>query len=94
MALTIFVTKKSVTQSQSGLWNITLNLVCKDGTPEVINQDFSMRYKVGQDVEVVVKKIQEEMQRVIDYYKSSQVIFNHAKLATAITYLNNNLVGG
>ncbi len=54
MALTILVTKKIVTQSQSGLWNITLNLVCKDGVPEVINQDFSMRYKVGQDVEVVV----------------------------------------
>ena len=93
MALTILVTKKSVTQSQDRLWNITLNLSCKDGVPEVINQDFSFRYKTGQDIEVVVKKIQEEMQRVIDYYKSSQVIFNHAKLTTAITYLNSNLVG-
>lgn len=93
MVLTILVTKKSVTQSQDGLWSITLNLTCKDGTPEVINQDFSMRYKTGQDIELVAKKIQEEMQRVINYYKSSQVIFNHAKLATAITYLNSNLVG-
>ncbi len=93
MALSITVTKKSVTQSQDGLWGITLNLVCKDGVPEVINQDFSMRYKTGQDIEVVVKRLQEEMQRIINYYKSSQVIFNHAKLATAITYLNSNLVG-
>jgi len=93
MALAILVTKKSVTQSQDGLWNITLNLACQDATVEVINQVFSMRYKTGQDIEVVVKKVQEEMQRVIDYYKSSQVILNHAKLATAITYLNSNLVG-
>jgi len=93
MALTVLVTKKSVTQSQDGLWNIILNLTCKDGTSEVINQDFSIRYKTGQDIEGVVKKIQEEMQRVIGYYKSSQVIFNHAKLATAITYLNSNLGG-
>lgn len=93
MALIILVTKKSVTQVQEGLWNITLNLICNDGVPEVINQDFSMRYKTGQDVEVVVKKIQEEMQKVINYYKSSQFIFNHAKLATAITYLNTNLGG-
>ena len=92
MALTILVTKKSVTQSQDGLWSITLNLACKDGVPEVINQDFSMRYKTGQDIGLVVKKVQEEMQRVINYYKSSQFIFNHAKLATAITYLNSNLV--
>jgi len=93
MPLTILITKKSVTQSQDGLWNITLNLACKDGVPEVINQDFSVRYKTGQDIGVVVKKIQEEMQRVINFYKSSQVILNHAKLATAITDLNSNLVG-
>ena len=88
MALTVLVTKKSVTQSQNGLWGITLNLTCKDGIPEVINQDFFIRYKTGQDIEVIVKRVQEEMQKVIDYYKSSQVIFN-----TAITYLNSNLVG-
>jgi len=93
MPLTILITKKSVTQSQEGLWKITLNLACKDGVPEVINQDFSVRYKTGQDIEVVVKKTQEEMQRVINFYKSSQVILNHAKLATAIIYLNSNLVG-
>ena len=93
MPLTILVMKESVTQSQDGLWNITLNLTCKDGVPEVINQDFSFRYKTKQDIEVVVKKIQEEMQRVINYYKFSQVIFNHAKLASAIIYLNSNLGG-
>jgi hypothetical protein len=93
MALTITVTKKSVTQSQEGLWLITLNLVCLDAAVEVINQDFTMKYKTGQDVEVKVKLLQEEMQDVINYYKASQVIFNHTKLATAVAYLNNNLVG-
>jgi hypothetical protein len=93
MALTILVTKKGVTQMQEGLWNITLNLVCKDSTIEVINQDFTMRYKTGQDIEIIAKGIQEEMQRVITRYKSSQVIFNHTKLNNAVAYLNSNLVG-
>ncbi len=93
MALTLQVTKKSVQTSQSGLWIITLNLQGLDGATEVINQDFQIRYKTGQDVEVKVKAIQEEMQRFIDNYKSEQVIFNNAKLTTAVNYLNSNLVG-
>lgn len=93
MALTILVTKKSVAQHTDGLWNITLNLVCTDVAVEVINEDFSIRYKLGQDIELVVKKAKEDMQRVINYYKSCQVIFNHAKLAAALIYLNINLEG-
>jgi hypothetical protein len=94
MALTLQVTKKSVQTSQRGLWIITLNLQGLDGTTEVINRDFSIRYKTGQDMEVKVKGIQEEMQELIANYKSEQVIFNHAKLTAAINYLNSNLVGG
>jgi len=93
MALAVTVTKKAVTQNQEGMWHITLNMVCTDSAVEVINQDYTMRYKTGNDIEVVVKKSLEEMQRTINYYKSSQVVFNHTKLNNAVTYLNTNLVG-
>lgn len=91
MALTPTVTKKSVTQSMNKMWNITLNLSVMDGVDEVINKDFNLRYRTGQDVAVRVKTIGVEMQDEIDSYKGEQVIFNHAQLDTAVTWINNNL---
>lgn len=91
MALTPTVTKKSVTQSMNKMWNITLNLSIMDGGDEVINKDFNLRYRTGQDVAERVKTVGVEMQDEIDSYKSSQVILNHAQLDTAVTWINNNL---
>ena len=93
MALIATVTKKSVSLVMPKMWNIVLNLTCTDESVEVINQDFTMTYKTGQDPEIVVMGIEEEMQNTIDAYNSSQVILNHAKLDLGITYLNNNLEG-
>jgi hypothetical protein len=93
MALTIQVTKKSVSQSMEGMWLINLNLSCLDGEIKVIDRDFSIRFKTGNDIELKVKAIREEMQKAINQYKTEQVIFNHAKLTTALIYLNSNLVG-
>lgn len=93
MSLTISVTKKAVSKTMDGLWNITLNLSCADGATKVIDQDFSMKYRTGQDPEVQVKKIQGDMQAAISEYKAEQVLMNHAKLDSAVTYLNANLVG-
>ncbi len=93
MALVSTVTKKTVTETMDKMWSITLNLAVLDGTTEVIKKDFILKYRAGQDVEVKVKEILGEMQEAIDDYKGEQVIFNHAQLDAAITYLNNNLTG-
>jgi len=58
---------------------------------EVINQNFSVRYKTKHDAEEKVKELLEEMQECIDDYKGEQQIFNNAALDTAVTWLNNNL---
>ena len=92
MALTIAVTKKAVVLQMPKLWNITLNMVCTDDTVEVINKDFSVRYRTGQDIEDKATEIKEDMQAEINKYNSEQQIFDHAKMDLLVTYLNNNLV--
>ncbi|KKM65970.1 hypothetical protein LCGC14_1485890 [marine sediment metagenome] len=93
MVLTLTVEKRSVTETMDKMWSIVLNLSALDGTEVVINKDFTLKYRSGQDVEEKVKALLTEMQEAIDDYKSEQAIFNHTKLDTAVTYLNNNLTG-
>lgn len=94
MALTISVTKKSVTEVMDGMWNITLNMTCLDaGAAEVINQDFTASYKQKTDATALAKQIQQEMQIAINSYKSAKTVYDSAKLTTLVTYLNNKLVG-
>ena len=88
---TVIVTKKEVSQQLVGLWNITLNMVCEESSVEVLNQDFNVRYRTGQDIEVKAKELEEQMQDAIDEWNAEQVIFDHSKLADAVTYLNTAL---
>lgn len=90
MALTKTVTKKSVGSIQSNLHIIVFNLIVSDGASNVINQDFSCEYRTGENVSSKVSEIKEQMQKIIDNYKSSLVIFNSAQLDTAV----NNISGG
>ncbi len=96
MALIIEVTKISVKEQMDKLWNITLKLRLLDDIPEpdveVFNQDFSIRYRTGEDIANKENKLQAMMQKAIDDYKNEQVIFDHSKTDTIVTNLNNNLV--
>ena len=91
MALQVEVIKISVSKMMDKLWNITLNLRCTEGIIEVINQNFSVRYRPGQNAEAKVKSLIADMQKIIDDYKSEQQIFNNPLLETAVTWLQNNL---
>ena len=92
MALTKIVTPISVKQQMDKLWNATLNLKILDDAVEVYSQDFSVRYREGEDIANKESKFQIKMQKAIDDYKGEQVIFTHAKMDTMVTNLNNNLV--
>ena len=92
MALTVVVTKVSVLEQMEKLWNITLNLQILDDAVEVHNENFPIRYRTGEDIADKEAKVQAMMQEAIDDYKSEQVIFDHAKMDTMVTNLNNNLV--
>jgi hypothetical protein len=87
----IIVTKKSVSKVQEKLYSITANLICKEDSTEVINQDFSIKYRTGDDIEVKVALIETEMQKAINDYNEENTYFTAAQLDTAITNITNNL---
>ena len=91
MALSIQVTKGSVRLHEPATYYITLNLTVTDDSVEVINQSFECNYSPGQDPEAEVKALKNKMQEAIDKYKAEKTIYDHAKLNTAVTWLNNNL---
>lgn len=109
MAFQIEVTKVSVSEQMEKLWNIRLNLTCwPDGVVKeypvivdgildmknaIIYQDFSARYRNGQNIQTKVQVLFEQMQEAIDDYKGEQQIFDASQLDTAVTWLGNNLVG-
>jgi len=94
MALTITVIKSAVSEQMDKLWNITLHMKLFDGSTDIVfEQDFSIRYRTGEDIANKESGIQLMMQDAIDDYKAEQVIFDHAKMDTMVTNLNNNLVG-
>ncbi|KKK53452.1 hypothetical protein LCGC14_3094650 [marine sediment metagenome] len=92
MALTKTVTPISVKKQMDKLWNVALSLQIFDDAVEVYNQNFSVRYREGEDIADKELKFQAKMQKAIDDYKAEQVIFTHAKMNTMVTNLNNNLV--
>ena len=93
MALTIQVTKISVQQAMPKMWEIILNLTCLDTAVEVINQDFTERYRTGQALSDIGNRFLAAMQDAIDIYKAEQVIFTNPQMDTVVTALNNQLVG-
>ncbi len=96
MALIVEVTKVSVTEQMDKLWNIVLKLRLLDDVPdpdvEVFNRNYSIRYRTGEDIANKEAKLRVTMQEAVDDYKAEQVIFDHAKMDTMVTNLNNNLV--
>lgn len=92
MALEALVTKSSVSQVMPSLWMIAFNLTLTDDTVEVVNRDFSVKYRQGEDIEAKSAELLSMIQKVIDAYKAEQVIFDHSKMTTVETYLNANLV--
>jgi len=89
--MTIQITKKSVKLVQSKLYSITLNMLYLDGAIEILNLDFTCKYRTGENVNNIIAKFQSKMQAEIDNYKAEQVIYNAATLDTAIATLKGNL---
>lgn len=71
-------------------WSSSL---CKDGLIEVVNQDFSQKYRTGQDINDIVSKFKTAMQEAINAYKEETQIYSATQFDTAIVTLQNNLIG-
>jgi len=93
MALSITVSKKSVTQIMVGAYRVTINLSCSDNSVEVINQDFSITYKQGGSVPKLKADLASQMQAAINAYKAEQTLYNSAAMNNAVTDIQSALVG-
>jgi len=91
MALTVLVTKKSVTKVMDKLWDVSVNMVLTDNAVEVINKDYSLHYRTGDSVGAKQTAWIAMMQADIDKYKSEQGIYNAAALDTVVTNVGNAL---
>jgi len=91
MVLTATVTKKSVTEVQSKLWSVSLNMTLKDGTNEVLNKDYALHYRPGDSIAAKKNAWIATMQADIDKYKGEKTIKNAATLNTVVTNVGNAL---
>ena len=91
MALTTTIVKKSVTCSQEGLYQVTLNMKYADGATIFLDMDFTERYKTGQGIGNILVSFKERMKAEIRRYKEAQVILNAAALDAVVTNLNSTV---
>ena len=91
MTLTMTVSKKPVTKVMDKLWNVTMNLVLADDGVEVLNKDYSVRYRTGDNIAAKEKTIADMMQADIEKYKSERQIYLAAALDTAVTNVQKRL---
>ena len=91
MALTTTITKKSVTLSQEGLYQVTLNMVYADGATVLLDKDFSEPYKTGQTWSTFTFNMKAKMRAAIRYYKEEQAVVAAAGLDAVVTNLNTTV---
>lgn len=92
MTLSVTVIKKSVSKNMDKLWNISMNMTLTDETVEVINKDYSIRYRTGDNIGAKTNQLKVQMQADIDKYKAEQAIFVNAQLDTAVSTVQAGLV--
>ena len=88
----ITITKKAVNKTDNG-YTITLNMICKDGAIEIINQDFTQNHNPANSVDVAKEAIRERMQKAIDDYKTNQTVLSSQQLDNAVVDIQNSLTG-
>jgi hypothetical protein len=88
---TIIVTKETVQRRQHKLFRVSCKLVCEESATEVINEEFSVDYIEGQDIDDLRTQMLEDMQEAIDKWNEEQLIMDHQKMDNLVTYLQSNL---
>ena len=91
MALTATVSKKSVIKTVDNRYDISFNLKLEDDAVEVVNSDYSCRYRVGDNITAKLVIIGTAMQNDIDNYKAQKTVFNSTTLNNAVTSIQNGL---
>lgn len=91
MALTVLVTKKAVSTVMPKLWTIILTMTLSEEGTEVLQSDYSIQYRTGDNIITKEEALRAQMQTGIDNYISEQTIFNHAQLDTVVANIQAGL---
>ena len=91
MTLTATVTKKGVTYMMPNMWGVSINVVLTDGSVEVWDRDYSVRYRAGDVIAAKQAKLIEMAKADIDKYKSEQMIFNAPAFDDVVTNIQTAL---
>lgn len=91
MALSVTITKKSVQLIQEKLYHVTINMKITDGTTEVLNQDFSVKYRTGESIAIKQNELIAQCQAAINKYKAELQIYNAASFTTMCNNIQTGL---
>ena len=92
MALIATVSKANVAKVMDKMWNISMNMTLTDDASEVINKDYSVRYRTGDPVAAKESEFIALMQADINKYKSEKGIYDAPAFGTAVTNVGAGLV--
>jgi len=85
------VSKVSVKLTQPKFYIITFNLKVSDGVVNVIDENFPVEYRTGEDVASKVAEVVEKMQLRIDTYKTEVALLANAALDNAVNTISGGL---
>ena len=91
MTLTVTVTKTGVTYMMPNMWGVSINVVLSDGSVEVWDRGYSVRYRAGDVIAAKQAKLIEMVKADIDKYKSEQMIFNAPAFDDVVTNIQTAL---
>ena len=89
--ITINVEKISVRKQMDKLYSITLKLTYLDGENELLSKEFTQRYRTGDDIELKIAEMKDEMKEVINELKVADSIFTNKQLDSAVSKLKTDL---
>ncbi len=88
----VAVERRETNDENSDSYQVTIRLICYDGSDEVINEEFNIVYRTGDAIPDIEVKGKAAMQRRIDRYNAEQVIYTHPQFDNVITNIENDLV--
>ena len=91
MTLTATVTKTGVTYMMPNMWAVSINVILTDGSIEVWDRDYSVRYRAGDVIAAKQAKLIEMVKADIDKYKSEQMIFDAPAFDDVVTNIQTAL---
>ena len=92
MARTVEVSKVSVIEVMSKMFNITCKLKYLDDMNELLNKDFTLDKKDEITIGAWTTEMGKLMQEAIDKYKREETIFKNSALDNAIINIQNALL--